>query len=201
MPWHELGTTLKQPPRTAAEAITAARLNWAVVKKQLYVGKEHRPLAGQFAVVREDRWKRNEDAIFGTVGRGYVPLQNIEAFTFFDPIVATQAAFYETAGALGKGERVWVMARLFSDMEIVPGDSVARYLLLSNSHDASSSVQVKFTPVRVVCQNTLNQALDFGPTLRVPHTRDMHWRLGETAEAITNIRARFDELGAYSSRW
>jgi phage/plasmid-like protein (TIGR03299 family) len=197
MPWHGLGTRLEHPPRTAAEAIFAARLDWNVVKQQLYVGDKHRPLPGQFAIVREDRWERNEDAIFGTVGQTYVPLQNMEAFTFFDPIIATKAAFYETAGALGKGERVWVMARLYGDMEIVPGDTVARYLLLSNSHDGTSSVQVKFTPVRVVCQNTLNQALDLGPTLRVAHNREMQRHLGDTAEAIAEICERFDELQTF----
>jgi len=86
------------------------------------------------------------------------------------------------------------MVRLHGDMEIAPGDTVARYLLLSNSHDGNSSVQVKFTPVRVVCQNTLNQALEMGPTLRIAHNREMQRRLGDTAEAIAEIRERFDEL-------
>ena len=60
MPWHGLGTRLTEPP-TAEEAIRAARLDWRVLKKQLFVGEEHRPLPGQYAVVREDRWNRSEE--------------------------------------------------------------------------------------------------------------------------------------------
>src|SRR5208337_672433 len=188
---------LEKPPATAEEAINAAHMDWRVLKKQLYVGDEHRPLPGEYAIVREDRWERNEDgAIFGTVKHDYQMLQNTEAFTFFDPIIEAGAAFYETAGALGNGERVWVLARVTSDQEIVPGDRISKYLLLSNSHDGKGAVHVKFTPVRVVCRNTLNQAMERGPTLRVAHTLSMKDRLKEVAEAVKRIDARFNELGA-----
>ena len=83
MPWHALGTRLAEPP-TAEKAILAAHLDWRVVKKQLYVGDERRPLPGQYAIVRADRWARSEDSIFGIVGKSYTPLQNAEAFEFFD---------------------------------------------------------------------------------------------------------------------
>jgi hypothetical protein len=65
------------------------------------------------------------------------------------------------------------MARITSDQEIVPGDSVSKYPLLSNRHDGRGAIHLKFTPVRVVCRNTLNQALEHGPTLRVAHTLSM----------------------------
>jgi phage/plasmid-like protein (TIGR03299 family) len=202
MPWHDLGTKLENPPANAEQAVKAARLHWSVAKKQLYVGDEHRPLPGEYAVVREDRWARNEEgAIFGTVKHDYQMLQNTEAFTFFDPIVEAKLAFYETAGALGNGERVWVMARITSDQEIVPGDSVSKYLLLSNRHDGRGAIHVKFTPVRVVCRNTLNQALEHGPTLRVAHTLSMKDKLKEVAQAVKRINDRFNELGAAFRRF
>jgi phage/plasmid-like protein (TIGR03299 family) len=195
MPWHGLGTKLEEPP-TAAEAIQAAHLEWRVVKKQLFVGDEHRPLSGRYAIVREDRWNRNEESVLGTVGQVYSPLQNVDAFRFFDPIVGTGKAFYESAGALKSGQRVWVMARLKEDFEVTRGDTIARYLLLSNTHDGTSSVQVKFTPVRVVCQNTLSQALGQGPSIRVAHTLAMETRLKNVAdEALDIIQRHFDNIG------
>jgi len=97
--WNQAGTT--SPYRSRSNLGGTA--NWNVVKQQLYVGDKHRPLPGQFAIVREDRWERNEDAIFGTVGQTYVPLQNMQAFTFFDPIIETGSASYESAG--GSGQR------------------------------------------------------------------------------------------------
>lgn len=197
MPWHGLGTQLEEPP-TAAEAIRAAHLDWRVVKKQLYIGDEHRPLPGQYAVVREDRWSFNEESVLGTVGQGYTPLQNADAFKFFDPIVATGEAFYESAGALRNGQRVWVMARLKEDFKVTEEDTIARYLLLSNTHDGTGSVQLKFTPVRVVCQNTLSQALGQGPSIRVAHTLAMESRLEDAAEeALDTIQQHFSEIGVH----
>ena len=93
------------------------------------------------------------------------------------------------------------MARITSDQEIVPGDSISKYLLLSNRHDGKGAVHVKFTPVRVVCRNTLNQALEQGPTLRVAHTLSMKDKLKEVAQGVERINDRFNELGATFRRF
>lgn len=190
-PWHRLGTVLQDPPKTAAEAITAARLTWRIEKKQLYVGEEGRPFPREFAIVREDRWRLGEEeAIFGQVSEDYEPLQNIDAFQFFDPMIKKGEAFYESAGALYQGKCVWIMAKLSSDMEVVTGDMIERYLLLTHKHDGTGAIQVKFTPVRVVCQNTLNQALSEGPSFRVAHTKSMYARLDKAADALSCVLAQ-----------
>jgi phage/plasmid-like protein (TIGR03299 family) len=125
--------------------------------------------------------KENE-VLFGVVTRRYQPLQNLEAFGFFDPIVGERKAYFETAGALGEGERIWVMAKMPKAMEIVRGDECFKYLLLSNTHSGDGSVMVKFTTVRVVCQNTLMLAMEDGQkAYRVRHSKQMQFKLGELA--------------------
>jgi len=198
-PWHKLGTRLDQPA-TAAEAIKAAKLDWRVTKQPLWaVDANHTHgsrVPGHCAVVREDQWGKDECPVLGIVSDQYQPLQNDVAFEVFDPIVGKGAAVYHTAGALGHGERVWVLARLPDDFEVVKGDAVGRWLLLSNSHDGKSSVQVKLTPVRVVCKNTLVRALKDGPAFRVPHTRDMRVRLAHAEQALGIVRRGYAELEA-----
>ena len=194
-PWHGLGTKLDQPA-TAEEAIKAAGLNWSVCKKPVEAvdGNKRLPLKNIFAIVREDKWSTGRCPVFGIVGEHYTPLQNSEAFRFFDPIVGKNAAVYHTAGALGKGERVWILAKLPSTIHVIGDDIAEKYLLLSNSHDGNSSVQIKFTPVRVVCQNTLTMALSQGPTLRVPHTKDLPARLKQSERTLGLIHMRFAEI-------
>ncbi len=186
-PWHGLGTPLAEPA-TAEEAIQAADLDWEVTKVPLRVVHENisRPLKDHFAIVRQDLWQTPDHPILGVVGKQYAPLQNREAFAFFDPIVGQNAAVYHTAGALGYGERVWILAKLPEPIRVIGEDTTDKYLLLSNSHDGSSAVQVKFTPIRVVCQNTLTMALRQGPTVRVVHNASMRDRLAQ-AEALLGI--------------
>jgi phage/plasmid-like protein (TIGR03299 family) len=86
------------------------------------------------------------------------------------------------------------MAKLPSDIRVIGDDVTQKFLLLSNSHDGNSAVQIKFTPVRVVCQNTLTLALSQGPTLRIPHSKDMNRRLAETAMLLRAIQVRFEDI-------
>src|SRR5439155_25560888 len=186
--WHGLGTKL-QKPATAAEAIQAANLSWKVVKKPIRAGKDGErqvTMPHTFATVREDLSSNLAEAcpVFGVVGESYTPLQNQEAFAFFDPIVGKDAAIYETAGALGDSERVWILAKLPSDIRVIGDDIANKFLLLSNSHDGSSAVQIKFTPIRVVCQNTLTMALNQGRTLRVPHVKSLRDRMKQAVDML-----------------
>lgn len=190
LPWHGLGQQLENPP-TAEVAIKAARLAWEVVKTPVFyhlgLGQEG-IVPGHFALVPGEGWtQRGERPVFGVVSDQYEVLQNRHAFAFFDPIVKKGLATYETAGSLGKGERVWVLAKMKDQMTLPGDDVVSKYLLLANSHDGKSSVQMRFTPVRVVCSNTLAMALDKGAWVSIEHTQDMERRLADTQALVDDI--------------
>jgi len=194
-PWHGLGTQLKKPA-TSAQAIKAARLNWNVAKKPLYaIGEGEVLRSDRYAIVREDKWGKPGCKVLGVVSEAYTPVQNRDAFTFFDNIVGNGEAIYHTAGALGNGERIWILAKLPADIRVTDDDVVNKYLLLANGHDGISSVQIKFTPVRVVCQNTLSQALSIDNTgIKISHSRNVHERLSGAAEDLGIIQVKYNEL-------
>lgn len=149
IPWHGLGTRLNEPA-TACEAIEAAGLNYQADLKDIQT-TDGIPIPQRKAVIRSD----SRD-VLGVVGTSYVPVQNHQAFGFLDAVVADGSLRYHTAGALGKGERVWMLAKLPDEIRVKNSDDITeKYLLLSNSHDGSSSLRVHFTPIRVVCANTL----------------------------------------------
>ena len=148
----------------------------------------------KYAMMRSDRMQGADTAILGVVGTQYEPIQNRDAFRFFDPIVGKDAAIYHTAGSLGQGERIWILAKLPGEIRIADDDITHKYLLLYNSHDGSGAAQVKFTPVRVVCQNTLMMALKGDPLMRIAHTRGVSVRMEEVQEAIVFITSTYDAI-------
>lgn len=187
VPWHGLGTLV--PKGIAAkEMIRAAGMDWEVELRPARGAKQinRKGEYSRYEVVRVPRPKTVEaEVLLGVVSRRYRLLQNVEAFEFFDPIVGEKKAYFETAGALGEGERIWVMARLPDAMQIVPGDECLKYLLLSNTHTGEGSVIAKFTSVRVVCQNTLMMAMEDGQkAYRVRHSKKMQFKLNELAEFL-----------------
>jgi phage/plasmid-like protein (TIGR03299 family) len=166
-PWHNLGTELANPA-TAREAIKAAGLNYTVVKKPLKEVVDLSPpadLSDRWATVRTDTGD-----VLGIVGDGYEVIQNKDAFKFFDTLVGTDDAMYETAGVIGRGERMWILAKPPGFIKVHGNDIVSKYLLLTNSHDGSSRVRVKLTPIPVVCNNTLTAALQGTGEVHVRHT-------------------------------
>jgi phage/plasmid-like protein (TIGR03299 family) len=210
VPWHGLGTRLEAAPQTAEAAIIAAHLDWQVGLMPIFAGGKGRyyNIPGRQAVVRLDKWGDEDCPIYGLVGPEYTPLQNRDAFSFFDPLVESGGLTYETAGSLGKGERVWVLAKVNGPkgpMMIKGKDMVDKYLLLSNGHDGRTAVQVRFTPVRVVCQNTLSWALAGNHDMfKVYHDPRLHRRLDDAQESVKavlghyeNIEKRFQEFAAF----
>ncbi len=185
-PWHNLGIELNHP-KTAREAIEMAGLDFTVMKKprELKTGLQQ----AAFATVRTDT-----DAVLGFVNERYEPVQNIDAFTFFDTLVAEGKAAYETAGVFGKGERIWILARLPDYIRVHGNDIVNKYLLLTNSHDGSPPVRVILTPIRVVCNNTLTAALQGAGEVRIHHIPNTVWDLEQTAALLGLSKILYEQL-------
>lgn len=179
-PWHQLGTKVDKAP-TVEEAIKLAGLDWTVSLKPLFMGDQRQVEA--FATVRD-----SDNSILGVVGPEYKPLQNAKAFDFFNPFIQSQQATFETAGSLRDGKRIWILAKINrEDSVIVPqsDDRVMKYLLLSNSHDGTLAIRVGFTPIRVVCNNTLTLAHNTGASrlIKLKH----RGKVEETLKAVQEV--------------
>ncbi len=151
-PWHKLGKELGQVA-TAAEALSAAGLDWTVSKKPLHL-IDGTVVPDHFAIVREDR-----NVPLGVVGNIYEPLQNKDAFSFFDAVVGSKEAIYHTAGSLRGGQYVWILTKLPGTIRVVKDDLIEKFLLLTNAHNGMKAARMLFTPIRVVCMNTHNVAI------------------------------------------
>ncbi len=149
-PWHGLGTMVEKAP-TSEAALELAGLDWQVVQKKLVTdgGIE---VPGFKANLRE-----TDNQVLGVVSDRYKVVQNADAFSFTDALLG-EGVTYETAGSLQNGRRTWILAKL-PTRYIISGDEITPYLVFMNSHDGSGSIKAAMTPIRVVCQNTLNLAL------------------------------------------
>jgi phage/plasmid-like protein (TIGR03299 family) len=186
-PWHKLGTKLLNAP-TTSEAIVRAGLDWTV-------GLQTLMLADGEVVDHKATVRLSDGKVLGVVGPGYRPLQNAAAFSFFDPFLAAGEASLETAGSLREGKRVWVLAKINrAPSVIVKGDEVQKYVLLANAHDGTMAVRVGFTPIRVVCNNTLGMAVrDKGSSLvRVRHCKNTVAALDAVRDTMNAADAAFE---------
>lgn len=177
-PWHGIGVKLNHPA-TSMEAIQAARLDYVIEQEKIQTisGKD---IQDVLANVRIDTGE-----VLGIIGDRYKVIQNTEAFTFFDSLVGEKLAMYHTAGALGRGERIWILAKLPEDILITKDDVVEKYLLLTNSHDGTSSLRVYFTPIRVVCQNTLIMSYrDFKNGVSITHRGNIRTKTNEARRVL-----------------
>jgi phage/plasmid-like protein (TIGR03299 family) len=186
-PWHGLGEKLESAP-TISEAIEASGLNWEVGTKDL-VTKDG------YDVPARATYRKSDNSILGVVGPRYVPLQNKSAFEWFQPFVDAGECSLHTGGSLSNGQKVWVLAQLNRDpSEIVSGDEVQKFILLSNSHDGTTAIRVGYTPIRVVCVNTLAFAHSHKESnlLRIRHTRSSKTALDNVRDIMDNINAQFE---------
>lgn len=196
VPWHGLGTRLEEPV-TAREAIAAAGLDYLAELQEIQTG-HGTPIPQRKAVVRSDSGN-----ILGIVGNSYVPVQNYQAFGFLDAVVADGSLRYHTAGALGEGERVWMLAKLPDDIRVKTSDDITeKYLLLSNSHDGSSSLRVHFTPIRVVCANTLAIAArnGRGQGVSIIHKGNLAAKVQQAQEVLGLAKRFYDDVDAQINR-
>ncbi len=189
-PWHGLGVQV-EGSINSAEAIKQAGLDWEVALTQLQTANGT-IIPDTFGVQRS-----TDNSVLGIVGNQYTPLQNRDAFGFFDPIVSAGEANYETAGSLKQGARVWILAKLNREPSVIvpqSNDIVEKFILLSNSHDGKMAVRVGFTPIRVVCQNTLAHAhaASSSRLIRVTHGMQVRQNVESLRETMNLANQEFE---------
>jgi phage/plasmid-like protein (TIGR03299 family) len=186
-PWHGLGTLVAEAP-SSAEALIYAGLDWRVEQKDVYT--EDGNLISGYKV----NTRSTDNATLGIVSDRYKVVQNEDAFQFTDDLLGAGVT-YETAGSLQGGRKVWMLARM-PHRYIIAGDEIAPYLVVMNSHDGSSGIKVAMTPIRVVCQNTLNLALNTAKRIwTTKHTENVMSRVYEARETLELAETYMGELG------
>jgi phage/plasmid-like protein (TIGR03299 family) len=174
--WHDLGQIVEGYP-TSKEALKLAGIDYEVIKApnihRIENGAETTSTTSFFT------YRKDNSVILGDhVGTDYKVVQNVDAFSFFDSIVGGDGIMYETAGALGKGEKIFITAKLPDYIKVGSDDLIEKYIFLTTSHDGSGSITAAFTPVRIVCANTLSMALhNCSNVVKIRHTDSAQERL------------------------
>lgn len=186
-PWHGLGTRVEEVP-SSAEALRLAGLDWEVLQEPVYTGNGD-AVPGYRANIRNSDRK-----VLGVVTDRYRVIQNREAFAFTDSLLG-RGVRYETAGSLQGGKKVWVLARLPREY-IISGERISPYLVFANTHDGSGAVRAALTPVRVVCNNTLNLALTTAKrSWTMVHTGNIRDKMQEAEDTLFMAEKYMESLG------
>ena len=186
-PWHGLGTVVESAP-SSKEALELAGLDWQVHQKDISV-LWGRTIPGYKANVRD-----TDGVVLGVVTDKYRVVQNEDAFAFTDELLG-EGVKYETAGSLNGGRKVWILARLPREY-VISGERISPYLVFSNTHDGSGAIRVAITPIRVVCNNTLNLALARAErSFSMIHTGNINEKFEEAKKTLFMADTYMEELG------
>lgn len=155
-PWHGLGKRVHND-LTPSQMLKEAGLDWQVEKIPAYVTLDSgtKIPIGRSALIRS-----TDEKVLDVVGEDWYPTQNHEAFDFFHEYVMAGDMDMHTAGSLREGQIVWALAKVKDSFELFGGDKVDSYLLFSNPHSYGRSIDIRFTPIRVVCNNTLTLSIN-----------------------------------------
>lgn len=189
--WHGLGVTVKGL-LTAKEAVKTAHLDWEVKLGTLHTD------GGELVNGWARTYRADDGRTLGVVGDDrYTIIQNERAFSWFDEVIGKGQAVYDTAGALGQGERVWIQAVLEGQLFVNGQDEISQNVLLINSHDGSKALTVMLTPIRVVCQNTLSLAIRGSKTshqIKIRHTEKWEVKQNEAQRVLGLTAAYYEDL-------
>lgn len=187
--WHRLGTIV-EGMLTAQDAIKAAKLDWKVELRPVHV--DGSIVDDSFGVKRADNNK-----VLGLVGNKYTPIQNEKAFEFFDECIGAGQAYYDTAGSLFEGRKVFISAKVPGKLFLKndPNDTLEKFVLLTNSHNGTSALSLQIVTVRTVCRNTMTMALN-GATnqIKIRHTQNYKDKVNEAQKTLELVNGYYDDL-------
>jgi phage/plasmid-like protein (TIGR03299 family) len=191
-PWHGLGVRVEEA-LTSEEALEKSGLDWNVIQRPIMTST-YKPIPGYKANVRQ-----TDDKVLGVVTDRYRVVQNYEAFAFTDSLLG-EGVKYETAGSLYDGRKTWMLAKL-PNRYIMEGEVIEPYLVFSNSHDGSAAIRVAMTPIRVVCQNTLNLALSRAKRVwSTIHVGNIAYKMDDSRNTLQLAENYMTQLGVEFSR-
>ena len=199
VPWHGLGTKVPHDLSTD-DMLKQSGLDWSVEKLPTYVNAPSgQQKTGSFALVRSS----DNKVLAPSVGQNWNPVQNKEAFDFFSEYVEAGDLEMHTAGSLMDGKMVWALAKVKQSFELFKGDEVENYMLFSNPHQFGKSIDIRMTPIRVVCNNTLTLSLstDSDSMVKVNHRKEFNpemvkEQLGIAREKMDNYKTMAEFLGS-----
>jgi phage/plasmid-like protein (TIGR03299 family) len=195
VPWHGLGAVL-DGILTSDEALKAAKLTWKVDQIPVYTANNWAAeIPGYVANVRSDTKE-----VLGIVTERYCVAQNKDVFAFADELIGNGKVkcTYETAGSLFNGRRVFMLVNMPRGR--IAGDEYQPYLCLSNAHDGSACLQVFLTGIRVVCNNTLQAALNTAKRkISIRHLGMMAQRQEEASRTMGAASRYFHDLETFAS--
>jgi phage/plasmid-like protein (TIGR03299 family) len=197
VPWHGLGTRVS-PDLQPEEMLVEAGLDWTVSKRDLVFQDESDPTilhsTGSKALVRS-----SDNSVLTIVGENWNPVQNHQAFEFFSDFVLAGDMKMHTAGSLRNGKVVWALAEVNDSFETVAGDRVDSYLLFTNPHEFGRAIDVRFTPIRVVCNNTLSLSLRMKSEFQVRISHRMEFNPDQVKETMKIARVMMEEYNELST--
>ena len=195
VPWHGLGVSVSND-LTPVQMMEKAGVDWTVQECESFVDfNGERIPTGQKALVRS-----TDGRVLTNVGKDWNPVQNEEAFEFFSEYVFAGDMEMHTAGSLRDGQMVWALAKVKESFDLFGGDTVESYLLFSNPHQYGKSIDVRFTPIRVVCNNTLSLSLSMQAERQVKVGHRVEFNPGEVKEALgiaSEKLATYREMAEY----
>lgn len=213
LPWTFKGVTAVGDCETAQDVIQKANLDFKVSKCPVYAAMPNRQAKGLLSFASDNNVTSDEDESFlyggdkykivdntyttyrtdtltpfGIVKSKYEPVQNIDAFKFFNDAIGENNAVWDTAGCFDGGRRIFVSAKLPGRTIVGSKDVIDNYLVFTNSHDGSSGVNIMFTPIRLICQNCLPGAIRAakgqGTFLNFRHTQSVHSNINQALEIL-----------------
>ena len=213
VPWSNGIATNVEDCITARDVMQKAGLDWRVAKCSLLA---QMPIFGTtitnnegfvhgdanyvecpnaYAVYRTDK-----NIPLGIVKERYTPVQNIDAFSFFDDAIGKDKAIWQTAGCFGHGQRVYVSAKLPKKI-FVEGDVIDNYLVFITSHDGSLGVKILYTPIRFICSNVLNAAVKEATNyISFRHTKSVHDNLSIASKILAMTNHKIENLAVEFNR-
>lgn len=207
-PFRYKGAVNVEDCKTAEDVMSSAGLNWQVEKANVFAKMKNNFNDFQNSIdgVQVDQffygecnnayaiYRKDLNIPLGIVKGRYTPVQNVDAFSFFNDAIGKNKAIWQTAGYFGLGERIFVSAKLPNNI-LVNGDPVENYLVFTNSHDGSTGVKILFTPIRVICENTLNAAIaNCTSFVSFRHTKSVHSNIDMASEILGICKQKSIEL-------